>query len=91
MHDLWGLGRVKAATCCIWSQVGDRAAWKSQDHPFRQDAQLHLTSIPTLIHWKADETSPGRRLDKQLEAGHTEAEVKQTVLAFTEQAKEQDS
>ncbi len=75
----------------VLPQVGDQAAWKSKNHPFRQDSQLHLTSIPTLMHWKADETCPGKRLDKQLESVHSAAAVKSAVLAFTEKAKEQDA
>ena len=71
--------------------MGDRAAWKSKEHPFRRDPQLQLTSIPTLMHWKADETLPGKRLDKQLECAHSAADVKRAVLAFTEKAKEQDA
>ena len=73
------------------TQVGDKASWKSQDHTFRQDPQLHLTSIPTLMHWKADSTCPGKRLDNQLAATHSESDIKQAVLAFTEKAKEQDA
>ena len=72
-------------------QVGDKASWRSKDHPFRTDPRLHLTSIPTLMHWKADDTQPGKRLDKQLESADSEEELRQTVLAFTKQAKQQDA
>ena len=33
--------------------VGQKAVWKSADHPFRHHPQLRLTGIPTLIHWVA--------------------------------------
>lgn len=82
---------MRSRPACVLAQVGDRGVWKSKDHPFRQDPQLHLTSIPTLMHWTADETRPGKRLDKQLESTHSAADVRQTVLTFTEQAKEQDA
>lgn len=73
------------------AQVGDKASWKSQDHPFRQDPQLHLTSIPTLMHWKADSTCPGKRLDNQLESVHSASDIKQAIFQFTVKAKEQDA
>ncbi|KAL3133508.1 Thioredoxin domain-containing protein 17 [Trebouxia sp. C0009 RCD-2024] len=72
-------------------KVGDKASWKSQDHPFRQDPQLHLTSIPTLMHWKADSTCPGKRLDCQLESVHSASDIKQAIVEFTVKAKEQDA
>ena len=83
--------RSRSSTGMGCPQVGDRATWKSNDHPFRQDPQLRLTRIPTLLHFKADETSPGKRLDEQLAAANSPADVRNAVLAFTEQAKEQDA
>ena len=43
------------------------------------------------MHWKADDTQPGKRLDKQLESAATDQELRQIVVAFTAQAKQQDS
>lgn len=43
------------------------------------------------MHWKADDTQPGKRLDKQLESAASIEELRQTVIAFTNQAKQQDS
>jgi len=34
--------------------VGDRATWKSPEHPFRTDERLAVSGIPTLVHWTAD-------------------------------------
>ena len=31
--------------------VGDRAGYKSLDHPYRKHAQIKLTAIPTLMKW----------------------------------------
>jgi hypothetical protein len=61
-------------------EVGPRPVWKSSDHPFRHDKQLHLSGIPTLIHWTAD--GPGDRLDSQLESATTSEQAEQLVADF---------
>jgi hypothetical protein len=70
-------------TALLVCQVGDRAGWKSADHPLRQPgAGVQLTCIPTLVHmaqWGDDGPLPGRRLDVELEACETEAQVAQLV------------
>ena len=43
------------------------------------------------MHWKADDTQPGKRLDKDLETAASETELRQAVLEFTKQAKRQDA
>ncbi|UJR33979.1 hypothetical protein I4U23_021395 [Adineta vaga] len=35
----------------IECSVGDRASWKDSNCSFRKDAQLRLTTIPTLVEW----------------------------------------
>lgn len=44
--------------------VGDRPTWKSADHPFRQDARLQLSGIPTLMQWTPD--GPGAQLGAEV-------------------------
>lgn len=61
-------------------QVGRRPVWKDQAHPFRTDALLHLTGIPTLIHWGKE--GPVRRLDSQLEVAHTIEEADRLIVTF---------
>lgn len=60
--------------------VGDRHTWKSLDHPFRLDARLQVTGIPTLLRWTAD--GPGERLGSELERTGSEAEAEARVKDF---------
>jgi len=70
--------------------VGDRPSWKSAEHPLRVDERTRLSCIPTLVQWDAAEEGggalPARRLDTQLEACETEAEVTQLVAEMLRSA-----
>lgn len=38
-----------ATLLCV--DVGERSAWKAEDHPLRHDGRFKLTCIPTLVYW----------------------------------------
>lgn len=44
------IGALPGATM-LEIDVGERAEWKSPDHPLRHDPELKLTGIPTLFAW----------------------------------------
>lgn len=54
--------------------------WKDQGHPLRQDPELQLTGIPTLIHWGSE----GKQevLGKELEAAQSEQEADSLIAQF---------
>ena len=60
--------------------VGDRASWKSAGHPFRVDAALKLTCIPTLLAAKGAGEDLSPRLD--LEEAASSEEVYALTAAF---------
>jgi len=53
--------------------VGQRAAWKSPEHPFRKDSKIKLTGVPTVLGWSA--AGPTARLGGELEAAASPAEA----------------
>ena len=61
-------------------RVGTHAAWRDAKHPLRLDKKIKLTSIPTLMRWHND--APGPRLDKELEACGSPAQVTALVEPF---------
>mmetsp|Transcript_953 Transcript_953/g.2942 ORF Transcript_953/g.2942 Transcript_953/m.2942 type:complete len:135 (-) Transcript_953:227-631(-) len=60
--------------------VGDRPVWKDPNHPYRQEPDLKLTGVPTIIRWTAD--GPGQRLGPELEAATTEDEAAALIAKF---------
>ncbi|CAD7703180.1 unnamed protein product [Ostreobium quekettii] len=60
--------------------VGSRPVWKDEHHPFRHDPELHLTCVPTMIHWQ--DGAPGERVGPELEAAKTSSLVETTLRSF---------
>ena len=65
--------------------VGDRPAWKSPDHPYRNEADLKLTGVPTIFEWTA-EGGPVRRLGSELESASNAEEAAALISKFLDQA-----
>lgn len=61
-------------------QVGSRPEWKDKEHRFRKDAELKLTGIPTIIHWKQD--GMGARISSELEHAQSAEEANALVSEF---------
>ena len=64
-------------------RVGSRPEWKDKEHRFRKDAELKLTGIPTIIHWRQD--GIGARISSELEHAQSAEEANALVSEFISQ------
>lgn len=74
---------VQAGGTLLEVEVGPKVAWKAPDYPLRQDAELKLTCIPTLMRWQNHTFS--HRLDSDLEAAADDNAIELLVKEFLSQ------